>query len=382
MFAAGSVQLLVAMAVWLLELQGSYLGLLPVPTWFWPPAWVHGGIMLYGIFGFFIFGFLMTALPKWMAAAPLAPGEYLPTFGLMALGWLLFYGGLALPLLAAPGLALAVVGWLRGAWVLGRVIRTSMNPRGHAGAAVAALVAGALGTGAYAWALLAIDATGFRLAVELGFWGFLAPVFFIVLHRMLPFFTGAVVRGYREYQPAWALWAMLAGLVGHGCLDGFELTAWRWLADLPTALLAAHLSWRWGLRSALATPMVAMLHLGALWLAAGLGLFALQSLLALGGVSWGGLLPLHAVGAGFFGSILIGMSTRVTLGHSGRPIAGDRWAWPLFLVFQGVVGLRLAGEFAGLANVAAAAGWLAVFGAWGAVHLPMYLWPRPDGRPG
>ena len=128
--------------------------------------------------------------------------------------------------------------------------------------------------------------------------------------------------------------------------------------------------------------MLAMLHLGALWLAVGMSLFAVQAALGAAGIAWGGLLPLHAVGAGFFASVLIGMATRVTLGHSGRPIGDDRWAWPLFWIFQGVVALRLAGEFFPAASIAAAMGWLAVFGLWSVKHLPMYFRPRPDGQPG
>ena len=43
--------------------------------------------------------------------------------------------------------------------------------------------------------------------------------------------------------------------------------------------------------------------------------------------------------------MLLGMVTRVTLGHSGRPInAGDQTTWPLFWLFQSVPLLRIAGE--------------------------------------
>jgi uncharacterized protein involved in response to NO len=93
-------------------------------------------------------------------------------------------------------------------------------------------------------------------------------------------------------------------------------------------------------------------------------------------------MPLHALGIGFFASIVIGMATRVALGHSGRPIGEDRWAWPLFLALQGVIVLRLAAEFVGELSVAAALGWLIVFGLWARVHFPMYFQPRPDGQPG
>ncbi|MBS1189380.1 MAG: uncharacterized protein H6R10_1172 [Rhodocyclaceae bacterium] len=381
MFAGGAFQLLAAMALWAWILGGRYFAL-PVADLPWPPAWIHAGLMVFGIFPWFIFGFLMTALPKWMGAGPLSFRRYVPPFLSMAAGWGLYYGGLVLPPLGPAGLVLVAVGWLWGVHSLGRACQGSVNDRRHAFAALVALGVGAFGVLAYAWALAAMDAAWFRVAVESGLWGCLAPIFFIVLHRMLPFFTGAAIRPYQPYQPQWALWLMLAALAGRGLLAIAGTSAWRWLPDAVAAGIAWHLSGRWGLKAALKVPMVAMLHLGGLWLGAAMTLFALQSILAALGLAWGGLLPLHALGVGFFASILIGMSTRVTLGHSGRPIGEDRWAWRLFLALQGVVALRLAGEFAGALNFFAALAWLAVFGLWASRYFPMYLQPRPDGQPG
>lgn len=381
MFAGGAIQLLAAMVLWGWVLAGRNFGV-PVIDLPWPPTWVHAGLMVFGIFPWFIFGFLMTALPKWMGAGPLAFRQYVPPFLLLATGWVVFYMGFAWPALGPVGLVLAAIGWLWGAFSLGEATRGSMNDRRHAFAVIAALVIGALGLLAYAKALADLDAAWFRGAIETGLWGCLAPVFFIVLHRMLPFFTGAVVRPYQPYAPLWALWVMLAAFVGHGLLAAAEATAWRWLPDVVAAAVAFHLSSRWGLQAALKVPMVAMLHLGALWLGAAMALFAVQGLLAVVGIAWGGLMPLHALGIGFFASILVGMSTRVTLGHSGRPIGEDRLAWKLFRGLQVVVALRLAGEFAGSLNVFAALAWLLVFGLWVSHYFPMYLRPRPDGQPG
>lgn len=381
MFAGGVVQALAAMVFWACELGGRYFSL-PVPTWPWPPTWLHAALMLFGVFPWFIFGFLMTALPKWMGAGPLQSRRYIPPFLLMAGGWGLFYVGLVMPPLGLAGLLLVAGGWLYGAHALWLATRGSPNDRHHAFVVLTALCAGALGIVVYAWGLAGTDTAWYGLAVQLGLWGCLAPIFFTVLHRMLPFFTGAVVRPYQSYQPMWALWLMLAAMVGHGLLVALELNAWRWLPDAVAAGIAWHLSSRWGLRASLKVAMVAMLHLGALWLGMAMTLFAVQGVLLAAGIAWGGLMPLHALGIGFFASILIGMATRVTLGHSGRPIGADRWAWPLFLALQVVVVLRLAGEFVGELSVAAALGWLVVFGLWARVHFPMYFQPRPDGQPG
>lgn len=381
MFAGGSVQILAAMLFWALELSERYLGM-PVPHWPWPATWMHAGLMVFGVFPWFVFGFLLTALPKWMGAGPLPPRRYLPVFLLLASGWGFFYLGFLLPPLGLAGLILVAAGWLAGAFSLWQATQGAFNDRRHAYAVLAALLVGAAALPAYALALGGLNAHWFRGAVAAGIWGCLAPLFFIVMHRMLPFFTASMLRPYQPYQPMWALWVMLAALACHGMLAALALDAWRWLPDVLAAGLAWHLSARWGWRASLKFPMLAMLHLGVLWLGGAMALFAVQGVMLALGIAWGGLLPLHALGAGFFASVLIGMATRVTLGHSGRPIGEDRWAWRLFPLLQGVVVLRLAGEFAGPLNLAAALAWLAVFGIWAGVHFPMYLRPRPDGQAG
>ena len=48
-----------------------------------------------------------------------------------------------------------------------------------------------------------------------------------------------------------------------------------------------------------------------------------------------GRAPIHALGIGFFGGMLVAMVTRVTMGHSGRALKMDRAASPNRLVRDG-----------------------------------------------
>ena len=50
---------------------------------------------------------------------------------------------------------------------------------------------------------------------------------------------------------------------------------------------------------------------------------------------------LHALVVGGFGTLLLGMATRVTLGHAGQPVLADAWTTRLFLAFQIVPLLRV-----------------------------------------
>jgi len=393
MFALGASQSLLAMLFWVVDLGGRYAGLYSPLGWALPGIWLHGAVMLFGLFPPFIFGFLMTALPKWVSAPALERGRYLPACAAMALGWGLFWAGLAWAPAAGIGLLTAGLGWAWGLHALWRAVtwpqpQAFVPDRSHAWALLVALLLGLVGQAVYGLGLLLHEAEWVRAGIVLGLWGCLLPVFFSVSHRMLPFFTSAVLKHYQLYRPMSLLWLILACFGAHGLLLLLSWTGALWVPDLVAAATVFHFSWKWQLRRSFVAPMLAMLHAATLWLGIGLLLFGIQSLATALGGSFGGLAPLHALGVGYFASMVLGMVTRVTLGHSGRAIQmGDETTWPLFGLFQAVPLLRLAGEFLmlpGLLNLSwlAAIGWLLVFALWVRRHGAMYWRPRPDGQPG
>ena len=387
MFLAGATQGLLAMLWWAFDLAARYGVLHAAPTWPLPPSWIHAALMTFGFFPFFIFGFVMTAGPRWQAAAPVAESAYLAAFVLMGAGWLGFYAALWLPPLLLPALGLVLAGWCAGLPALLRVARTPSNEQTHIVAVVGGLTLGALMLAAFLG--FAAGGPGWLAPVALkgGLWFFLLPVFTALCHRMLPFFSSAVVPNYRVARPLWALHLLLACYAGHGIVEAAGLPQWTWLFDLPAALAAGGLSVAWQLRKCLAVRLLAVLHVAFAWLGVSLALHAAHSLLLLTGSGSLGLAPLHALTLGFFASAVVGMVTRVTLGHSGRPLNADNAIWLIFWGMQGVAVLRIVAEFVLLPGAAslsflAALGWLAVFGAWYAKFAPIYLKPRPDGHPG
>jgi uncharacterized protein involved in response to NO len=91
---------------------------------------------------------------------------------------------------------------------------------------------------------------------------------------------------------------------------------------------------------------------------------------------------------GFFGSLLVAMVTRVTMGHSGRPLAMGRVPFACFLAVQAATLARVLSEIVTapaalqwllLASIAA---WTAAFAVWGTGNARIYVTPRIDGRPG
>jgi uncharacterized protein involved in response to NO len=247
----------------------------------------------------------------------------------------------------------------------------------------AALTAGGAGLVTFSWLAGGGPQWLGPLAIGVMLWGYLLPVFAIVLHRMLPFFSQSVIPGFPAERPRWSLLVIVAGSLGHGVLHGLDRPALAWLVDLPVAVAALRLTLLWRLPQSFRARILAVLHVGFAWLGLAFGLFAIDSLLRAAGAAGLGLAPLHALTIGGFSSIMVGMASRVTLGHSGRPITGDRVMWICFWLMQLTAVLRIGAEFlwSGL-NPVAAALWLMAFAGWALRYAPAYWRPREDGQPG
>jgi uncharacterized protein involved in response to NO len=271
--------------------------------------------------------------------------------------------------------------WLWLIHVFHRLIRASnAEEKVHATLLLVALIAGASAVAAFA--LLGPAAHGWVKGA--GFWAFLLPVFVVVCHRMIPFFTASVVPFVTAFRPWWLLAAMAGAPVVHGAADAPGLAGWTWTVDLPVSALMFWLTFRWGLVQSMRNRLLAMLHVGFLWYAVGFLLAGVHSLAVLAGGAGFPLAALHALAIGFAASLLMAMVTRVTCGHSGRTLAADAMTWRLFQLVQVCAVARVAAEILpGRAWLAVAAAlWVAALVPWCLKYAPVYWRPRADGRPG
>jgi uncharacterized protein involved in response to NO len=384
-FASGLAWLLTWSGWWTLVLAARMAGLaIMEPAR--PALLLHGAVMLFLVLPPFMFGFLLTVFPRWMPAPGPARAPMQAAFALLNAGNLALLAGFYGPA------ALQVAGWLLAlaalavvSWTLLGILRRSGERAPHGVVAVAGLCAGLAGMLLFLPTLHSGDFSTWPLVRGIGLWGFLLVVYFTVCHRMIPFFSSRVVAGYVAWRPAWVLYLFVALAFARAVLE--LAPAWAWLASIPLAALAIGSVLRWRPRQRHGVRLLEVLHLSLLWLAVGVTLAAIADLGAtLGAPALVGRAPLHALGMGFFGSMLMAMVTRVTLGHAGRPLVLDVLNWRLFLVVQAATVLRIAAEFlpaatAGLSLLAAAA-WLAAFGTWSGRHLLIYLRPRVDGAAG
>jgi uncharacterized protein involved in response to NO len=237
-----------------------------------------------------------------------------------------------------------------------------------------------------------------RACVFTALWGCVMLVFVTVAHRMIPFFTSSAMPLVALWRPFWVLWLMVSMVAAEATSGWLELLlgtnslcqAWQALLGAVELLVGGILVWLavvWGLVQSLKNRLLAMLHIGFVWLGLALLLAGATRLLSL----WqGGLvLPLgalHATTMGCLASLLLAMVTRVSCGHSGRPLVADNMLWALFWALQVATLLRLSASFQTALTIwllpAAATVWLAVMALWSVRLGSWYGRLRADGRPG
>lgn len=363
--------LLAALVVplWLLALGGLTGEWQPAGGWL---AW-HRHELLFGFGLAIIAGFLLTAVQTWTGRAGLSgtPLAVLAALWLAArAGWLL---NVPMPLLAVLELSfpLAVAGVM--GWTLWKVRQTRNYP------IVLVLVLLALADG-----LSLSDPALQRQSVLTGLW-LVAAMMGLIGGRVIPFFTQRGLGRAEAVKPwPWLDHLLLSGsiLVALLYANGWALMPNLWVGVLFAALGLGHLlRWlRWQDRGLWRVPLLWSLHLAYAWLA----LACLGMALWHFGAAFNPSLAVHALTIGAMAGLILAMITRVSLGHTGRPL-------------QPPPGMTLAFALLNLACVCRvwlvlvwplAALWLA--GLCWSIGVGLYVWrygpmlwqARVDGHPG
>lgn len=387
LFFVGACNVLLAMLWWTLSLVAARWTAFAWPQPSVPAGWMHAIVMQYQVLPPFIFGFLLTVFPRWMGLPALSRWHYLPVgLGLFGGQLLTLIGLMGYPHVLFLGVVQTLVGWIAGLVFLFGLLRQDQQFTWHAWSCTFALLLGLIGLALVLTYLYNGDAQLMFAAIKFGSFGLLLPVYFTVNHRMTPFFASCVIPGYAMRRPMAALagfWILVLIHLGLELVHGYT---WLWIADLPLLALTTWLLWQWWPR-ANAAPMPALLRvlfMGFAWLPIAFALYACQSLwFALTGDFTLGRAPAHALFVGYFGSLLVAMVTRVTQGHSGRPLQLGRVAGFAFAVIQLVTVVRILADLSDdpmAWQLFAACGWLLAFLPWVARSTWIYLTPRADGK--
>jgi uncharacterized protein involved in response to NO len=387
LFFVGASNVLLAMtwwALWLVDVRWHFVGMQQPVV---PAGWLHAIIMQYQVLPAFMFGFLLTVFPRWMSLPALTRAHYVPVgVGLLA-GQVCTLAGLFSGLLLLKfGAWFTATSWAVGTTFLVRLVHLDKGRTWHAVSCVFALGFGLLGLVLYILFLNRGDPRLLFASIKIGSIAVLLPIYFTVCHRMIPFFAGAALRGYQAPRPLWALATLWPLWLVHAWLELRHGYAWLWLPDLAIATLTAWLLWLWWPRPSQMPALLRVLFIGFAWLPIAFVLYCVQSVWYLTASEFIlGRAPAHALFIGFFGSLLVAMVTRVTQGHSGRPLVLGTTAGFAFVIVQAVTVIRVLAEvlpdsFAW--HAIAGIGWIVAFLPWVLRSGRIYLAPRADGQPG
>lgn len=364
-----------------------------------PASLIHALLMTLAYMPLFFLGFLYTAGPKWLKLPVVSARSLLPALATLMAGWAVAWTGMHWQLqMAALGMGLVALGWSALSLRFARMVWSSrVSDKTHTKLAGAACLVGA---GVMFWLAVSLALNSMallRTGIQMAIWWFLAPVFAVMSHRMVPFFSATLIERLDAWRPNWVLAMMLGALLFEGLASVADLWWWplpqglRWLqvgVETALAVLMLGLALRWGFVQSLKIRLLAMLHGGFVWLGMALALNAVShGLMAASGdtVSMG-LAPLHAMTMGYLGCTMFAMVTRISSGHGGRKESADNLVWWLYWVLQAAVILRasaaMADAFSQSLTLAAVAAWCMVMVGWAMRYGFWFGTPRPDGRDG
>lgn len=304
-------------AAWLLAAWlGAWLGAWEVPSVGTPLRLWHGHEMLFGFAAAIIVGIVLTALPSWAGTEEIQGGRLGVLVVLWLAGRIAFWAAPWLPPLApaAVDLLLFPAVFLMVAPQLARAsnrLYLLLLP---------ILLALAASNAVYHYGILAAHTHLAGLGLRGAFYAII--VLYVLKGGVLtPIFTGNALRekGRGEQAPFNLELEMLAvGVVL--LLAALDLagapSSWTGLAALACAGVHAARAARWKGWRLPDVPLVFVMHLGFAWLVFAFVLKAVAELT--------GLVPeatwVHAFTVGSLGLMMLGLMTRVSLRHTGRPL--------------------------------------------------------------
>lgn len=373
-FLAGSLYALIAVALWIMAYSGVLVGWQPTGGWL---AW-HRHELVFGFALAIVAGFLLTAVQTWTGR----PGLSGTPLAALALLWLAarlaWLGGAP----AALILILELLFPLCVAAVMGRTLWAVRQKRNYPIVVVLGLLT--LVDGIAMLGLLRADDELQRRGVLAGAW-LIAAMIGLIGGRVIPFFTQRGVGRIEAVKPLpWLDWLLLIGtpLVAVLYACGPALQRNPGIGLLFLLLGGGHLLrlLRWQDRRLWRVPLLWSLHLAYAWLVLALLGMALWHF----GLVHNPSLALHALTVGSIGGMILAMIARVSLGHTGRPLA-----------LPAGIALALAlVQLAALSRVVLVGIW-PLWGLWLAagcwsLAFALYLWryapmlcrTRADGHPG
>ncbi len=370
-FLVAALASLILVFLWLLVLSDA----IELSLYFIPSLW-HAHEMIFGFIAAVISGFLLTAVQAWTGL----PGIKGVKLILLVLVW--FCGRLLITLPAAAhnwstaALDLAFLPLV--AIVLSTYIVRAKQWRNAVFIPILLLYF-------FANLLMHLQALGIAnsayAGLSLGLW--LTLLLIIILGgRVVPMFTSNGLGGVEIYSWKWVNIGSILFFLLFAFADLFRHdSAARYLALICAVFHFVRLC-GWRPQLTLKTPLLWVLHIGYVWLIIGFLLYAAAETM---------LFPrsvaIHAFALGTIGNFVIGMMSRVALGHTGRALMATKTMAIAYALVNFAALLRVIFPvFFELRRMplmyAAGISWIASFLLFLIVFIPVLSLARLDGKEG
>jgi len=348
----------------------------------WSPVHWHSHEMLFGLIPLAIAGFLLTAVCNWTGAAPLHGKT------LLALITLWFAGRAAMWTASWwPTGVVAVIDMLFMLVVaiyMTRVLLRHGNKRNLPIAAILILLS--IANLMMHVGFISGDMQWLKIG-ELMALGLITLIMVVIGGRIIPLFSINWLRNQGAQEGCVKSFAALdrAALIATLLIipaDFFITLPWLTgtLTLIAGTLNALRLIGWSGWRTA-REPLLWILHLGYGWIVVALLLKSAAAFNLIAPTAWQ-----HALGVGAMGTLILGVMTRVALGHTGRPLSLPRFGVVIYIAISAaalarvLAALQLLDYRTGL--LLAAIGWSLAFATFTLMYWPILTRPRADGRPG
>jgi len=374
-YLLGALYAPLLVAAWL----GALLGLWNLPDGSVPLKLQHGHEFIFGFAAAIITGIVLTALPSWAGTEEIRGGRLVLLVGLWLAGRIAFWAAAWLPPLL-PALVDCLLFPAVFIMLAPQLLRAQNRLYLLLLPILAALFAANL---IYHHGLLTANPGQAWLALRLAIHAII--VLYVLKGGVLaPIFTGNALREKGRGDVAPCNMTLEVAATGALLLLGaFDLAAapaaWTGIAALACALLHGWRTARWQGWRVADVPLVLVMHLGFAWLIVAFALKAVAELT--------GLVPeaawLHAFTVGSLGLMMLGLMTRVSLRHTGRPLMMPSAMLAACVLMFVAALLRLAASVHGLGNTAIAASaalWATAFALYFVVFWKVLLTPGAPRR--
>ena len=376
-FILNALFAIVAIVVWLLILNGT----LPTPKWM-PSLW-HAHEMLYGFVPLAIAGFVLTAMTNWTKSQPL---RGLPLAGLISL-W--FAGRVAMALThSLSPIIIAVIDCTflpTVAAYAAYVLLKNNNKRNLILVVVMLLLT--LGNFLMHLGVMQNNYQLAKMGTLLGL-DIIVLMIFVVAGRITPAFTANWLRmHHNKKEPAFrSFWLEQVAFASTALIILFDAAALSPAIIGSTALFAGIANvirlTQWAGWRTYQEPLLWILHIAYLWMSTALILRGAMLL----GLPISESLWQHTLALGGIGTLILGVMTRVSMGHTGRKLMLPPFAIFIYIFILSATLMRII-TAAGWVNYSiginiSGALWISAFALFVILYSKILVTPRADGKAG